>query len=165
MASHVRFVVGATVDFDDATAWYEAQRPGLGRRRCVARRQGVERSHIDSEALGQAANVDERAVCDSAPASPIRSDDQFSRQRAMTEPVVRIRWRRADRTIWRRRLIQSVLGAPMMHPLDGPFECVDVRIGRACLSQRERRDDARASRVAAEEDPPTPGYSLRWRCR
>ena len=32
MASHVRFVVGATVDLDDATAWYESQRPGLGNR-------------------------------------------------------------------------------------------------------------------------------------
>ena len=32
MASHVRFVVGATLDLDDATAWYESQRPGLGNR-------------------------------------------------------------------------------------------------------------------------------------
>ena len=41
MASHVRFVVGATVDLDDATAWYEAQRPGLGNRLFTAVRVAV----------------------------------------------------------------------------------------------------------------------------
>jgi len=137
---------------------------------------------IDSEALGQATNVDERAVflgrfvfccgrwrgevdhreanlhicvkaskrhwrdnaarnsrsasCDSAPASPIRSDDQLGRQRVMTEPVERIRWRRTERTIWWRRRIQSVVDAPTVYSLDGPRQCFDVRIGEsACASE------------------------------
>jgi hypothetical protein len=36
MALRIRFVVGATVDLDDATAWYEAQRLGLGNRMFAA---------------------------------------------------------------------------------------------------------------------------------
>lgn len=54
----------------------------------------------------------------------------------MTEPVERIRWRRAERTIWWRRLIQSVVDAPTVYSLDGPRQCFDVRIGEpACASE------------------------------